>query len=168
MVGPNAAASSSRSAIESSRTVRTPSSSSRSAVRVPMPQMLVTGRSPITSSHEPEVRRATPPGLAKPVAVLAWSFVSPIPTAQVSPVSATTRSLIARARRSGSSQVAPTKASSQPQTSTTTGKLRSVAITCSDAASYAGRSVGRKTASGHLRAAAASGMPDRTPQARAS
>ena len=100
-----------------------------------MPQMLVTGRSPITSSQVPEVRRATPPGLAKPVAVLAWSFVSPIPTAQVSPVSATTRALIAPASASGSSQVAPTKASSHPHTSTTTGKVRSAAMTCSDAAS---------------------------------
>ena len=89
----------------------------------------------MTSSQVPEVRRATPPGLAKPVAVLAWSLVSPIPTAQVSPVSAKTRSLMARARASGSSQVAPTKASSQPHTSTTTGNVRSAAITCSDAAS---------------------------------
>ena len=40
-----------RSAPASSRTVRTPSSASRAAVRSPMPQIAVTGRSPITSNH---------------------------------------------------------------------------------------------------------------------
>ena len=43
--------------------------SSRAAVRLPMPQTAVTGRSPITSNHRERVRRAMPPGLAKPVAV---------------------------------------------------------------------------------------------------
>ena len=47
------------------------------------------------------MRRATPPGLAKPVAVLAWSFVSPMPTAHVSPVSARTRALSARGQGLG-------------------------------------------------------------------
>ena len=42
------------------------------------------------------------------------------------------------------------------------------AITRSEAASYAGRSMGRNTAAGHMRAAVRSGIPDRTPNARAS
>ena len=41
-------------------------------------------------------------------------------------------------------------------------------MTSADAASYAGLSTGRNTASGHLRAAVRSGMPEPTPKARAS
>ena len=71
----------------------------------------------------------------------------------------------------GHSVVAPTNASSQPSTSTTAPsvgpKSRSTAITSADAASYAGLSAGRKTASGQRRAAVRSGMPDRTPYSRA-
>ncbi len=59
-------------------------------------------------------------------------------------------------------------ASSQPSTSTGTSKARSVSITCTEAASYAGASTGRKTASGHFLAAVRSGIPDPTPNARAS
>ncbi len=109
-----------------------------------------------------------PPGLANPVAVLAPSLVSPMPTAHVSAVAATTAAFISPASDSGSAVVAPTKASSQPHTSTTTGNVRSVSITTADAASYAGLSEGRKTASGHRRSAVPSGMPDVIPNARAS
>ena len=68
---------------------------------------------------------------------------------------------------------AATKASSQPSTSTTTGRPphsseRSVSITTAEAASYAGASTGRKIASGSLRAASRSGMPEPTPYSRAS
>jgi hypothetical protein len=64
-------------------------------------------------------------------------------------------------------------ASSQPSTSTTTGRpshsrARSVAITSAEAASYAGRSTGRNTASGQRRAAMRNGIPEATPKARAS
>ena len=52
--------------------------------------------------------------------------------------------------------------------SLTTGSERNVSMTRADAASYTGRSEGRKVASGHRRAAVRSGMPDRTPNARAS
>ncbi len=55
---------------------------------------------------------------AKPVAILARSLVSPIPTAQVSWVCVRTRALTSWARPSGSATVAPSTASSQPQTST--------------------------------------------------
>ena len=51
-------------------------------MRVPIPEIAVTGSAPITGSHDRRVRLATPPGLAKPVAVFACSLVSPIPTAQ--------------------------------------------------------------------------------------
>ena len=100
-----------------------------------MPHTSVTGRSPIVGSHVAHVRRATPPGLANPVAVFACSLVSPIPTAHVSPVSAWTRCCTDRASASGSSVTAPRKASSQPHTSTTTGNDRSVAMTRAEAAS---------------------------------
>jgi hypothetical protein len=53
-------------------------------------------------------------------------------------------------------------------TSTTTpSKPRSTAMTSSDAASYAGLSAGRNTASGQRAKAVRSGMPDRTPNSRA-
>ena len=41
-------------------------------------------------------------------------------------------------------------------------------MTRADAASYAGASTGRNTASGHFRAAVRSGIPDPTPNSRAS
>ena len=70
----------------SSATVVMPSPARRCAVRSPMPQIAVTGRSPMVGSHSSRVSVAMPPGLANPVAVLAWSFVSPMPTAQESSV----------------------------------------------------------------------------------
>ena len=104
-------------------------------MRPPMPHNAVTGRWPIVSIHVRRVRRATPPGLANPVAVFACSFVSPMPMAHDRPVSSSTRALIAAASASGSSTEVPTNASSHPHTSTITGNERSVAITRSDAAS---------------------------------
>ena len=120
------------------------------------------------SIHSRRVMRAMPPGLANPVAVFASSLVSPIPTAHRSPVAANTVACSWRAKPSGSSVFTPTNASSQPHTSTTAPSDRNAAITRSEAASYAGRSIGRNTAPGHLRAAVLSGIPDRTPNARAS
>ena len=49
-----------------------------------------------------------------------------------------------------------------------TGTARRVSITSADAASYAGPSTGRSTASGHRRTAVRSGIPERTPNSRAS
>jgi hypothetical protein len=63
----------------------------------------------------------------------------------------------------------PTNASSQPSTSTTApSRPRSTAITCAEAASYAAASTGRMTALGALRAASRNGMPEPTPNTRAS
>ena len=77
-----------------------------------------------------------PPGLANPVAVLACSLVSPMPTAQLRPVSASTAALHVPGERLGVVGARrPTKASSHPHTSTTTGNDRSVAMTRADAAS---------------------------------
>ena len=135
IVGPNRRASSWWSAAASSATVVMPSSPRRALIRVPMPLMAVTGSDPITGSHVPRVRRATPPGFAKPVAVLAWSFVSPIPTAQCRCVAASTVAWRRRAKASGSAVRTPTHASSQPHSSTGTSSDRSAAITRSDAAS---------------------------------
>ena len=94
-----------------------------------------------------------------------------MPTQHVSRVRACTASRTRRASSSGSSVVAPTNASSQPSTSTTTPsvgpKSARTAITSADAASYAALSAGRKTASGQRRAAVRRGMPDRTPYSRA-
>ena len=105
-------------------------------MRSPMPQSAVTGRSPIVSNHVARVSVAIPPGLAKPVAVFACSLVSPIPTAQLSLVAGQHALLHGRAPSPpGRRCVAPTNASSQPPTSTTTGSERRVDITSSDAAS---------------------------------
>ena len=104
-------------------------------MRPPIPHTAVTGRAPIVAIQSRRVRRAMPPGLAKPVAVLAWRRVSPMPTAHVSAVAATTRALTSAANASGSSVSTPMNASSQPHTSTTAGNDRSTAITSSDAAS---------------------------------
>ena len=101
------------------------------AVRAPMPQIAVTGRSPIVAIQVRRVSRATPPGLANPVAVLACSRVSPMPTAHDRP------RLVERpapADRVGDAPpgrrcAAPTKASSQPHTSTDQPNDRSAAIT---------------------------------------
>jgi hypothetical protein len=74
-----------------------------------------------------------------------------------------------RASASGSPVRTPTNASSQPSTSTTAPSMpRSTAMTCAEAASYAAASTGRMTAVGALRAASRNGMPDPTPNARAS
>ena len=74
-----------------------------------------------------------------------------------------------RATASGSSVSMPTKASSQPSTSTTApGIARRVSITTAEASSYAGLSTGSSTASGQRRTAVLSGIPDRTPNSRAS
>ncbi len=81
------------------------------------------------------VSRATPPGLAKPVAVLAWSLVWPMPTAQVSWVRSSTLALMRAATSSGSAVVTPRNASSQPSTSTGAPNERRVSITSSEAAS---------------------------------
>ena len=113
------------------------------------------------------------------VAILARSLLSPIPTEQCSRVAASTRSRITAANATGSasSPVAPapaaTNASSQPSTSTTTGRPphsseRSVSITPAEASSYAAWSAGRNTASGSFFSAVRIGMPDPTPNSRAS
>ena len=132
------------------------------------PTSAVTGRSPIVSIHVRRVSRATPPGLAKPVAVLACSRVSPMPTEQLRPVSASTRCLHLPGQLLGVAVTAPTKASSHPHTSTTTGNDRSVAMTRADACRRPAGRTGRNTASGHFRAAGRAACPSCTPNARAS
>ena len=99
IVGPNAVASTSWSARASSSTVWMPSAPRRRAIRGPMPQIAVTGRAPIVGIHSRRVSRATPPGLANPVAVFACSLDSPIPTAHDSPVSTSSRALSSSGER---------------------------------------------------------------------
>ncbi len=77
----------------------------------------------------------TPAGLPYPVAILACSLFSPIPTEQSRLVAARTLAWISRASRCGSASPAARNASSQPITSTTASKLRSVSITTADTAS---------------------------------
>ena len=148
-----------------------PRSASFAAVFAPMPHSARVGRCPITSTQFSAVSVNRPPGLPNSVAILARSRLSPIPTAQVSRVSAATAAWIRCASSSAaaaSATVAPTNASSQPITSTVTpAKPRSTAMTRSDAASYAGLSAGRNTASGQRCSAVRSGIPERTPYSRA-
>ncbi len=132
----------------------------------------------MTSSQFAAVSVYVPRGLPKSVAFLARSVLSPIPTEQCRPVAARTDSMTSAAMSSGSprspcSGPGPTNASSQPSTCTSTGtppqvRDRRVSMTVADTASYAGASTGRNTASGHLRFATRSGMPEPTPNSRAS
>ena len=159
-----------------------PSAASFFAVLRPIPHSASVGRSPITSNQVSSVSWDTPRGLPKSVAIFARSLLSPMPTEQCSPVASSTRARTCSAKSRGSPSSgcppptpspAARNASSQPSTSTTTGtpphsSERSVSITSADAASYAAWSAGRKTASGHLRAATRSGIPEPTPNARAS
>ena len=89
-------------------------------MRLPMPHSSVTGRGPMMIIQFAEESRNTlsVEAFANPVAILARSLVSPIPTAQVSWVWARTRLRRSCARSSGSATVAPRTASSHPQTST--------------------------------------------------
>ena len=145
-----------------------PSSASLAAVLRPTPHNASVGRSPITANQSSLVSRPTPCGLPKLVAILACSLLSPMPTEQCSRVASSTAVRTSSANASGSSVSTARKASSQPSTSTGTSSERSVSMTRTDASSYAWWSTGRKTASGHLRAAVRSGIPEPTPNARAS
>ena len=135
MVGPKTAASASGSAAASSRTVRKSSPASFCAVLAPMPHSASVGRSPSTSNQFRNVSRNTPAGLPNPVASLACSLFSPIPTVQSSRVAALTRSCRPRAKPSGSPVSTPRNASSQPTTWTTAPDARSAAITSAETSS---------------------------------
>ncbi|SLH22020.1 Uncharacterised protein [Mycobacteroides abscessus subsp. abscessus] len=149
VLGPNSAASRCRSAAIRSATVSMPRPASRAAMRLPMPHSAAVGRWPMTSVQFAAVSRKVPvaaPGsstgaaedlpadLAKPVASLAVSLLSPIPIAQPRSSSAIAPR-ISRASSSGSSVSAARNASSQPHTSTVPGNVRSTAITSSEASS---------------------------------
>ena len=123
----------------------------------------------MTSNQLSRVSRNVPRGLPNSVAILARTLVSPMPTVQCSDVAASTSPWMPCATSSGSSDSRPTNASSQPSTSTTApGTARRVSMTTADAASYAGLSTGSTTAAGQRRTAVRSGIPERTPNSRAS
>ena len=163
VIGPNSAASASGSAAARSATVPMPSEASFLAVFAPMPHSASVGRPPRTSNQLAYVSRNTPAGLPNPVAILACSLFSPIPTVQSSWVAARTAAASERAKPSGSEVSTPTNASSQPSTSTTAPEARSTSITVAETSSYAARSTGRNTASGRRFAAVRSGSPECTP-----
>ncbi len=112
-----------------------PSPASFSAVLAPTPHSASTGRPPSTENQLRNVSRNTPAGLPNPVAILACSLFSPIPTVQSSRVSSRTRKASDRAKPSGSSTSTPTNASSQPSTSTIAPEDRSTPITVSETSS---------------------------------
>ncbi len=91
------------SAAASCRTVVMPSAASLATVFAPIPQIASGGRSPRTSNQVAVVSRQTPAGLPKPVAILACSLLSPMPTEQSRPVAALTSAARPRAKPSGSS-----------------------------------------------------------------
>ncbi len=132
VIGPNCSASASGSAAARSLTVPMPRPASFFAVLAPMPHSASVGRAPRTSNQLPKVSRNTPAGLPNPVAILACSLFSPIPTVQSSPVAERTRAASDRANASGFSTSTPRNASSQPSTSTTAPVDRSTAITVSE------------------------------------
>ena len=67
-----------------------PSPSSFLAVLAPMPHSASVGRPPSTENQLAEVSRNTPAGFPNPVAILACSLFSPIPTVQSSCVASRT------------------------------------------------------------------------------
>jgi len=135
VVGPNTAASSSGSAAASSATVEIPSPASFLAVLTPMPHSASVGSDPMTENQVADVSRNTPAGFPNPVASLACSLLSPIPTEHDSSVAASTRSRTSRANDSGSDVSTPRNASSQPSTSTTAPVSRSTSMTTADTSS---------------------------------
>jgi hypothetical protein len=100
-----------------------------------MPHSASVGSEPSTENQLPNVSRNTPAGFPNPVAILACSLFSPIPTVQSSCVASRTRAASDRAKASGSSTSTPRNASSQPSTSTTAPEARSTSITESEASS---------------------------------
>ena len=112
-----------------------PSPASFFAVLAPMPHSASVGLPPSTSNQFANVSRNTPAGLPYPVAILACSLFSPIPTVQSSCVASLTPRASDRANPSGSSVSTPTNASSQPSTSTTAPVERSTSITVSEISS---------------------------------
>ena len=105
-------------------------------MRDPTPHRSPVGRSPITSNQFSRVSRNVPRGLPNSVAIFARTLVSPMPTVQCRRVAASTSAWMRRATTSGSSASTPTKASSQPSTSTTApGTARRVSMTTAEAAS---------------------------------
>ncbi len=101
--GPNRFAIVVTSALARSETVRIPSAARLDAVRRPIPHSASVGRSPMTFIHVSAVSRWIPAGLAKPVAVFARGFVSPIPIEHDRSAADRMRSRIATASASGSS-----------------------------------------------------------------
>src|SRR5580704_16880171 len=129
VIGPNTAASASGSAAARSLTVLMPSPASLRAVLAPMPHSALVGRPPSTSNQLENVSRNTPAGLPNPVAILACSLFSPIPTVQSSSVASPTLRASDRAKASGSDVSTPRNASYQPSTSTTAPEVRSTSMT---------------------------------------
>src|SRR6185312_4920980 len=168
VVGPNSLARLAMSAAASCLTVVMSRAASLATVFAPIPQIASGGRSPSTSNQVSVVSRATPAGLAKPVAILACSLLSPMPTEQSRSVAAFTSAASPLAKLSGSSVSTPTNASSQPRTSTGQPVSCSTAITRVDTSLYASASTGRNTQSGQRFAAVRSGRPECTPNSRAS
>ncbi len=113
-----------------------PCLASRPETFEPTPHNSIVGRGPITSNQLSAVSWNTPRGLPNPVAILARTLLSPIPTEQCSRVAASTVSRARSANACGSALWIPMKASSQPRTSTTApSSPRSTAMTCADAIS---------------------------------
>ena len=135
VIGPNTAASSDGEVPARSATVMMPSPASFFAVLAPMPHSASVGRPPSTENQFSDVSRNTPAGLPNPVASLAWSLLSPMPTVQCSRVASSTRAWSVRANRSGSGMSTPRNASSQPITSTTAPESRSTSMTWADTSS---------------------------------
>ena len=165
--GPNSVAIIASSAAASCSTRRIPNASSFRPVFTPIPQSVVTGWGPMTSSQFDAVRTNTPRGFANPLASFARCFESPTPIEHQSFVRSSTRACTSCASASGSFEVTPMNASSHPSTCTTAGNERSTSITPRDASRYAGASTGRNTASGTRLNAVRSGIAEPTPNRRA-
>ena len=133
--GPNTGSSASGSAAASWPTVRRPSASSLRAVFGPTPCSAATGRASINDAQFADVISNMPAGLPYWAAIFAWCLLCPMPIVQDSPLASSPAACNCAARACGSAMSPPTYASSQPQTSTSTGNARSAFITVAEAAS---------------------------------
>ncbi len=146
-----------------------PSSSSLATVLGPMPGTRPGEASANRSRAPSAVSSRKPSGFSASDATFATSLLGPMPTLHVSPVSALTASLTARAaERCRSSPVRSRYASSRPTTSTRSTCCFRTAMTSLERERYASKSGGMNTASGHSRRARSAGVAEKTPYRRAS
>ncbi len=153
--------------------VAMPSAARSFAVALPTPHSRVIGSGARNSASPPSSTTTRPSGLRRSEATLAMNLLAASPAEAVSPVSPRMRRLISRTAsgagpNSDAVPVRSTNASSTETGSTRGEKSPRMAMICREARTYLSMSTGRKTPSGHSRAAFEMGIAELTPNTRAS